>query len=76
MISTLIYPNPSNSYVSLQPEKSILFYDLIDIKGDLIQHIPVENQTTITINISNLPIGTYFLRNNIGFTHRFDVSNN
>lgn len=65
---TIIYPNPNNGIVNLENncQNTIQSYEILDIIGLILipNTIITEQGGTISIDISSLPSGTYFLRFN------------
>ncbi len=69
---TVIYPNPNTGFVTLQTscQNPVQTYEVLDINGYVV--IPATGITVqaviTTIDISTLPVGTYFLRYFCGTT--------
>ncbi len=55
--SPLVYPNPSNDYISIAEE-----YKLIEISNTQGVIFPIFNENSYHINISQLSIGMYFVK--------------
>jgi len=59
-ISYHIYPNPTNSFLTIEaPQKSLI--EISNIQGQLLQKVKAINPKT-TLDISNLPKGNYYLK--------------
>jgi photosystem II stability/assembly factor-like uncharacterized protein len=58
----LVYPNPTDSYVTISSSEKITKIDIISMDGKLIR----SEQNTSTINIESFPPGIYFLKAFIG----------
>jgi len=55
-----IFPNPSNQYVFIEGDLTDVSIDIVDISGAVYQSLTSQN-TTLTIDISSFPAGTYWL---------------
>ncbi len=65
-VATLqIYPNPAIDVIHLSAGRSIGEVSLYNLLGQQVLRMEVESNTT-QLNISQLPVGTYILRNNDG----------
>lgn len=59
-ISYHIYPNPTNSFLTIEaPQKSLI--EISNIQGQVLQKVKAINPKT-TLDISNLPKGNYYLK--------------
>ncbi|MEO8532878.1 MAG: T9SS type A sorting domain-containing protein, partial [Flavobacterium sp.] len=65
--STIIYPNPATSIINIESKETIFTVDsnvsISDITGLQVNsnNFSIVNPNLITINISNLTSGTYFI---------------
>jgi len=59
--SVFIFPNPVKEYLTVNGLRNNVTINLYDLKGELLQAIPV-NENSIKINVSSLQQGTYLLR--------------
>jgi hypothetical protein len=57
-----IYPNPTNSQISIQHPTTIKLLELYDVMGRLLIAMPTNGATQSEINMSELPTGMYLLR--------------
>lgn len=56
-----IYPNPaSNSFTIETGEKLFSNFELVDISGQKVLSMPIQNQSRISVNTQNLSPGIYF----------------
>ncbi len=56
-----IYPDPTNSIFTISGDLSMYDIEIIDGNGDV--HSPVDNAgTTVCIDVSDLPLGTFLIR--------------
>ena len=65
-INFMIYPNPANDYINLKSESIIDGYIIYDIKGSLISKGIKNKSNDLTISLSNIYSGIYFLEINSG----------
>jgi hypothetical protein len=60
--STIIFPNPAQQQVYIQNiAPGINQIQLLNIQGALIKQIDTENQTNLTIDLSSIAKGLYFV---------------
>jgi hypothetical protein len=61
----ILYPNPTNSIVTIQGEKEIRSIDIMSTLGNVVRHIELNNgRKTTEINVSDLSTGIYWVRVN------------
>ena len=58
----LLYPNPANTHLFVNPDLSNTFFKIIDIQGRKVLKLKSDNSGRIDIN--NLAPGIYYLKNN------------
>jgi len=56
-----LYPNPTQGLFQISGSLNEYIIDILDASGNVYQSLDV-NQSSLTIDINNLPAGTYFLR--------------
>lgn len=57
-----VYPNPTSDYCTVElPELAEQLF-LADMSGKILEQIGIAGQTRIQINVSNYPVGMYFIR--------------
>ena len=59
-VAVKVYPNPTNGYIKLQSDVEIEL-PLLSISGQVLQTVRLKKYIETTIDISNLPAGTYFI---------------
>ena len=59
-----IYPNPANEFLKIEANKEIINYEIIDIKASkhLQKHISNADLKEVSVNVSMLQPGVYFVR--------------
>jgi hypothetical protein len=61
--STLkIEPNPSSGQLKISAPFDLARLELFDFQGKLMCQVPAEDNPSISINITQIPIGIYFVR--------------
>jgi hypothetical protein len=55
----IVVPNPATNFIDLQNPQPFTSYQIINVEGKILLH---QNAFTKTINITELPIGNYFLQ--------------
>ena len=58
ILNLKIYPNPAHDYISIETDLENFQADVIDIHGQIL----LQRYNEKNINISRLPVGTYFLK--------------
>ncbi len=58
-----IYPNPASTFVQVKGIKSkVTTYSIIDISGKIVKQLSIEQFNNLTIDISNLENGIYYIK--------------
>lgn len=65
-----IFPNPTLNRVFLQQTLTIGQVDLYNLNGQKLQSFNFNDQLNASIDLGNLPSGTYFLRSSKGWTEK------
>jgi len=67
-----IYPNPTTETIFVELPKvssENVLIEIYNIEGKLLQILPILNQKTAAIEVSNYPKGIYYLKVNVGNRH-------
>lgn len=59
------YPNPANDYIIIRPrdkQQTINEVTIVDATGRIVQHINATGQSHVSIAVSNLAVGQYFIQ--------------
>lgn len=64
------YPNPTNSFLTLQSEKPLGQVDLFNLNGQKLKTYNFQQQLQTEIDLSGQPKGTYVLRSSEGWVER------
>jgi hypothetical protein len=61
--SIKLYPNPTNDIINLTASNGLNLtkLEVVDINGQVIKSVPIENSTNKEINVSNLSNGLYLI---------------
>ena len=62
MITCFIHPNPAQSILTIETNNQILSYEIIDLRGCVLNFKQNINDNTTQVNISSLANGFYFVR--------------
>lgn len=68
--ATKIFPVPTQNSVFIQQDLGLGQVDLYNASGQKLQSFNFNDQLNASIDLSNLPSGTYFLRSNKGWTDK------
>jgi len=60
-----VYPNPANEIVTITAADQVLGASIFGITGNLIKQVTGQSNTTLSLDISDLPTGVYFLNVNL-----------
>lgn len=65
-----VYPVPTQHQIFLQQETALGQIDLYNLSGQKLQSFNFNDQLNASIDLGNLPSGTYFLRSSKGWTEK------